>query len=96
MRLVPEDPVGAGIYRCVCPGSDEGTKLGTVRACRPHEPAVVQDLADVRAGGGEEAFGLTTEGIANPPRIDLHLEPSLVGNLDDAPHVAPVVIKVVL
>ena len=66
MRLVPEDPVGTGVYRRVCTGSDEGTKLGTVRARCPDELAVVQDLADLRARSREEAFGFAAKGVANP------------------------------
>ena len=46
VRLVPEDPVGAGLDRRLGPGSDEGTELRTVGASRPNGAAVVEDLTD--------------------------------------------------
>jgi hypothetical protein len=47
-------------------------------------------------GGCEEALRLAAEGVTDSPGVDLNLQASLVGDLDEAPHVVPVVEEVVL
>ena len=75
VRLVPEDPVGAGLDRGVGPLAAERAHARVVGAAGGRAAAGLQHLTDLRVVRGEAALGLAAEHLAHAPRRDLDLEP---------------------